>query len=112
MLEMQCKRLLLIDECVSGGATWYNHSSVFSTSYGLRGALHYLSRSPSSSFYIVMHLSHGADATAVTITAGKQTIKCPTQMFINNKFVSSSSGATYPTVNPSTDEVCLLHRRK
>ena len=33
------------------------------------------------------------------------TIKFPHQLFINNQFVDSSDGATFSSINPTTEEV-------
>jgi hypothetical protein len=55
--------------------------------------------------YLYESCSCTEDATSVTVTVGQRTIKCPTQLFINGQFVPSSSGETYATFNPATDEV-------
>ena len=48
-------------------------------------------------------------ATATSIAAMhsrvEEFIQKPRQMFINNQFVNSASGKTFPTYNPATGEV-------
>lgn len=42
---------------------------------------------------------------AVTLHVNNMDIKFPTQLFINNRFVDSSTGQTLPTVNPTDESV-------
>ena len=41
----------------------------------------------------------------VTLNANKRTINCPTQLFINNQFVNSSTGQVLPSINPADESV-------
>ena len=46
------------------------------------------------------------------VVAGPRTLETPTNMFINGKFVPSSSGFRYETFNPATEEAsCHAHSR-
>jgi len=54
--------------------------------------------------------SRGGDAAeftydAVEMEVNNMTIKFPHQLFINNQFVDSSDGATFNTINPTTEEI-------
>jgi hypothetical protein len=52
---------------------------------------------------------HGARgvSTHATVVAGGMHVTTPNQMFINGKFVESSSKARYETYNPATEKVLL-----
>jgi hypothetical protein len=44
-----------------------------------------------------------------TVTLNGKTITFPTRLFINNEFVASVSGKTFPAIDPSTEqEICQL----
>src|SRR5271157_5977859 len=46
-----------------------------------------------------------ATSTAPMHSRVEEFIRKPRQMFINNQFVNSASGKTFPTYNPATGEV-------